>query len=270
MSDALPRTPGPDEMCLFVHGSQKGREGPFSRRQLAERIASGETDVEASHLWMEGLSGWVALSEHAALFEDLPEPTGPEPRAPGESEDDYKDRLFAGLVKSSWDWLYEQDFAGHIDEVFLGAIITATLDTGQQLIDITSDGTHHYLRFEDPSDHSRLIVRLTHLTGSLALSKVLGQKAKVTIGYGERVKNISKIMTAIRSEMQSGYLSPEPGTITVDGDLQSGYVYVQVELFLSIDEYVSPTYDIAYESLTAHIDATENALRKYLRGRFQE
>lgn len=264
----LPRTPGPDEVCLFIHGAD-GRSGPFSRRHLAEKADAGQLPGEG-HLWFSGMEGWEPLSDHLGLLANLPPPGGAEPRAPGESEDDYKDRLFTDLVKASWDWLYEHQFARHIDEVFLGAIITSSLDTGYALIDLNSDGTNHYLRFEEAEQHSRLVVRLAHLTGDLASAKVLGQKARVTLGYGERVKNIAKIVNALRAEMQSGYLKPEPGTITVDGDLQSGYVYVQVELFLAIDDYVSPTYEIDQDKLTAHIDATAHALRKYLRGRFQE
>jgi hypothetical protein len=263
----LPRVPGADEVCLFVHTAD-GREGPLSRRQIAKRLEDGLSPK--AHLWMEGMEGWEPLSDHEQLTDDLGEPPGAVPQAPGESDDDYKDRLFGDLVEGSWAWLYEHEFAGHIDEVFLGAIITSTLDAGYALIDITSDGTRHYLRFEEPEANSRLIVRLNHLTNTLATARVLGQRARVTLGYGERVRNIGKIMNALRSEMQSGYLQPEPGTITVDGDLQSGYVYVQVELFLAIDEYVSPTYDIDYDRLTAHVDATAHALRKYLRGRFQE
>ena len=172
-------------------------------------------------------------------------------------------------MTASWDYLSEHRFATHIDEVFLGAVITSTLDVGYSLIDISSDGTHHYLRFENLDDKSRIVVRLTHITGSLAVSKVLGQRASAVIGYGEKVGNISKVMSAIRAEMKSGYIrDPEPGTITVDGDLNSGYVTCQVDLFLDIDAYVARDYTIDHDKLATHIGATTHALRKYLRGRF--
>jgi len=264
---SLPRMPRPDEGCLFVH-LKSGREGPLTRRQLAERVQKGEFP-DTVHVWFQGMESWARLSDHRSLLEDLGSSGGAVPRAPGEADDEYKDRVFGDLVKRSWDWLYEHEFAGHVEEVFLGAIITSSLDAGFALIDLNSDGRNHFIRFEDLRDKSRLLVRLTHLTGELATAKVLGQKARVAIGYGERVANITKIITAIRAEMQSGFLQPEPGTITVDGDLQSGYVYVQVELFLSIDQYVSASYDIDYPRLTGDIDATAHALRKYLRGRFQ-
>ncbi|MFT5454269.1 MAG: hypothetical protein ACI9K2_000745 [Myxococcota bacterium] len=259
--------PGPDDAVIHVHTAE-GQLGPYSRRQLAEQVESGALTT-AAHIWSDGMSGWERLGDHPGFLEDLGEPGGVVPRHADESDDDYQDRLFGELVKASWDYLEDHNFAGHIDEVFLGAVITSTLDTGCSLIDLTSDGSHHYLRFEDLSDNSRVIFRMTHLTGSLAVSKVLGQRASVVIGYGERIGNVGKIMNALRSEMQSGYLrNPEPGTITVDGDLQSGYVYVQVDLYMNIDDYVTRDYRVDYSRLAGHIGATKHALRKYLRGRF--
>jgi hypothetical protein len=237
---------------------------------------------------MDGMSGWEPLEAHRlALMEGLdgaaaaaraPEstdfseannvPVESKP-VPGESKDDALDRVFGDLVKESWRYLGEHRFASHIDEVFLGAIITSTLDTGYSLIDLSSDGSHHYLRFENLSDKSRIIVRLTHLTASLALAKVLGQRASAVIGYGEKVGNLAKIWSAIQAEMKSAYIQDaEPGTITVDGDINSGYVYCQVDLYLDIDQYVGRDYGIDYAKLASHIGATTHALRKYLRGRF--
>jgi hypothetical protein len=188
---------------------------------------------------------------------------------PGSAEDNRLDGIFGDLVTKSWDYYEAHAFAGHIDEVFLGAIITSTLDSGCALIDISSDGTHHYLRFEDLEDQSRIVYRMTHLTPGLAQARVLGQRASVVVGYGERVGNFQKIWKALKAEYKSGLVaSPEPGTITVDGDMSSGYVYVQVDLFLSIENYVAPDYAIDYRALQDHLAATHNALRKYLRGRF--
>ncbi len=263
----MSQMPGPDETVIHVH-TAAGQLGPYSRRQLASQVDSGALAL-SSHIWVEGMSDWTRLEDNAEWLSDLGTGGGLVPQRPGESDDDYQDRLFGDLVKSSWDYLEDHTFASHIDEVFLGAVITSSLDSGFALIDITSDGQHHYLRFENMSDQSRLIFRMTHLTGSLSVAKVLGQRASVVIGYGERIGNVAKVMNAVRAEMQSGYLqNAEPGTITVDGDLQSGYVYVQVDLYLNIDDYVSRTYHIDYPRLTGHIGAAKNALAKYLRGRF--
>jgi hypothetical protein len=259
----LPRTPEPDEVALYLHTQADGQTGPFSRRGLRSRLGGG--DLAGLHLWMEGMSGWEPAEDHREiLLRDLDLPAPPA----DESEDDRNDRLFSQLVKSSWNHLAEQRFAQHIDEVFLGAVITSTLDNGYSLIDLKSDGTHHLLRFEDLKSGARLLFRLTHLTGSLAVAKVLGQRASVVVGYGERVQNVARVFSAIQAEMKSSYLSPEPGTITVDGDLNSGYVYCQVDLLLDIEAYVGRDYAIDHAALSSHVGATTHALRKYLRGRF--
>ena len=264
----LPRMPGPDEAVLHVHG-EGGQQGPLSRRQLDEAIRGGKVAL-ADHVWMQGMTDWVALGTLPELLAGLDAPSASEaPAAPGESEDDRLDRVVGSLVQKSWDYLEGHDFASHVDEVFLGAVITSTLDTGYSLIDVKSDGTHHFLRFQNMQDHSRIIVRVTHLTSSLSVAKVLGQRASVIIGYGEKVAAISKVMNAIQAEMKSGFIqNPDPGTITVDGDLGTGYVYCQVDMYWQIDDYVGRDYRIDYTKLTGHIGATTHALRKYLRGRF--
>ena len=148
-------------------------------------------------------------------------------------------------------------------------MITSTLDAGYNLIDLTSDGTHHYLRFENFEDGSRTIFRLKQLTGDQVYAKVLGQKANVVLGYGEKVGNISKVLSALKAELKSSFiLNPEPGSIVVDGDLTSGYVYCQVDMFWSLDDIISRDYSIDYSKLADWIRASNHALRKYLRGRF--
>ncbi len=265
---SLPRVPDSDEAALHVHSSA-GQIGPISRVELLAKVESGEVP-DTSNLWMEGMDGWVKLSDHREILLDglVDHSADDAPRQEGESEDDYLDRVFGELVHESWAYLAKHRFASHIDEVFVGAIITSTLDVGYSLIDLTSDGVRHYMRFENLDDKSRIVVRMTHMTGSLAVSRVLGHRASVVIGYGEKVGNMTKIWGAIRAEMKSSYLDPEPGTITVDGDVNSGYVYCQVDLTLDIDDYVSTDYAVDYPRLSSHVGATTHALRKYLRGRF--
>lgn len=281
----LPRMPRPDEDVLHVH-STAGQIGPISRTTLARTLAEGGIPASAN-LWMDGMGGWEPLDTHRATLLDgigaqpvvepvVAERIVAEPivaaesvTVAGETADDALDRVFGDLVKNSWSYLEEHRFAAHIDEVFVGAVITSTLDTGYSLIDLSSDGTHHFLRFENLSDRTRIVVRLTHLTGSLAIAKVLGQRMSAIIGYGEKVGNMGKIWSAIQAEMKSAYIQDaEPGTITVDGDMNSGYVYCQVDLTLDIERYVSKTYAVDYPQLSSHIGATTHALRKYLRGRF--
>lgn len=258
---SLPTLPGPDHAVVHVH-SEGATLGPFSRRALHERATSGGAKPEDS-FWFEGMDGWSKLSLHPDLFEDL------DGSVKSESPEDRAERTFGKLVQASWSYYNAHKFASHVDEVFLGAIITSVLDTGYALIDLTSDGTHHYVRFQNLKNNARIMVRLTHLTGDLTKAKVQGHRASVVIGYGERMDDFARIFQALKAEVKSGYIqSPEPGTITVDGDMSSGYVYVSVDLFLCVDDYVQPSYMIKYDVLKDHLDSTVHALRKYLRGRF--
>ena len=110
---------------------------------------------------------------------------------------------------------------------------------------------------------------MKYLTGSLTTAAVQGHRVGAVIGYGEKMKNFSRVWSAIKAEYKSGLISRDtPGAISVDGDMSSQYVYVQIRLFLKVDDYVSRDYSIDYHRLDEHLDATLNALRKYLRGRF--
>jgi hypothetical protein len=50
--------------------------------------------------------------------------------------------------------------------------------------------------------------------------------------------------------------------------MNSGYVYVQVDLYLDVKNYVGDAYAINAPRLNRDVGATINALRKYLKGRF--
>lgn len=263
---ALPTLPGPDQPVVHVN-TARGQEGPWSRRDLKARIDSGEVQLD-DQFWYDGLSGWMLLQDHPELLtlDDAAPPPAP---AGSLSEDDRLDEVFGELIQASWAYHNAHHFASHIDEVFLGAVITSTLDNGWSLIDISSDGTHHYLRFEDLETHARVIYRLTHLTADLTTARTLGHRARVVVGYGERVKNFSKVLQALRAEWKSGFIhNDEPGTITVDGDMNSQYIYVQVDMYWKLDDYIGEDYAIEYERLALHVGASIHALRKYLRGRF--
>ena len=280
----LPDFPGPDALAMHVHANEESI-GPMSRRTLKEKLAGGEIS-DKDTFWFDGMDGWAEIGQFPTLV-DLPEAEavqesapvvatpapapagGADGKADSPEEDDALDLVFGDLVKASWDYHGEHAFAGHIDEVFLGAVITACVDGGWSLIDLTSDGTHHYLRFEEMKEHTRSIVRLNHLTPGLATAKVLGQRASVVVGYGEKVKNFSAVWKALKSEYKSGLIQGSvPGTISVDGDMSAQYVYCQVPLFLKLDDYVAGDYAIDHALLSRHFDATLKALRKYLRGRF--
>ena len=98
---------------------------------------------------------------------------------------------------------------------------------------------------------------------------IQGHRVGAVIGYGEKLKDFSRVWSAIKAEYKSGLVSRDtPGAISVDGDMSSQYVYVQIRLFLKIDDYITPDYSTDNTQLTLHIQACTHALRKCLRGRF--
>ena len=272
---SLPDLPAPD-VRIHVHSAREGKL-ELSRKEIAAQLAAG--DLSAADLfWFSGMERWQPIGDHPSLT-TLPAPApAPEPAArpavrdahrESDLSDDELDAVFGALIQESWQYHSDHSFASHIDEVMVGALITDGVRRGLSLIDLSSDGTNHYMRFENMSDRSRVIIRLTHLTGSLTTAAVQGHRVGAVIGYGEKMKNFSRVWSAIKAEYKSGLISRDtPGAISVDGDMSSQYVYVQIRLFLKVDDYVSRDYSIDYHRLDEHLDATLNALRKYLRGRF--
>ena len=272
---SLPNLPEPD-VLIHVHSAETGRT-ELSRRQIRDQLAAGAL-VGTDLFWFSGMERWLPLAEHPALTDivDAAPAAAPAPEPPARDAhresaltDDALDAVFGELVQQSWQYHSDQSFAGHIDEVMVGALITDGVRRGLSLIDLSSDGTNHYMRFENLADHSRVIIRLTHLTGSMTAAAVQGHRIGAVIGYGEKLKDFSRVWSAIKAEYKSGLVARDtPGAISIDGDLSSQYVYVQIRLFLKIDDYISRDYSVDYHRLDAHLDATLNALRKYLRGRF--
>ncbi|MEM9553787.1 MAG: DUF4339 domain-containing protein [Acidobacteriota bacterium] len=256
----------PESVAQAVASQAMASQTVASQAVASQAGASQAAPAQASQPY--------AAAQVAASLSTAPS-AGFSEHAAGSAADEELDGVFVDLVESSWEWVTENRFASHIDEVFLGALITGTLDAGFSLIDLSSDGSHHYLRFESlegaggVTQGSRLIVRMRHLTGDLARAKVLGQRASVVIGYGEKAPNAKQVIEALKAELKSGFLQDsEPGTITVDGDLTSGYVYAQIDLHWRLDEYVHDDYRIESSLITRHVSACAHALRKYLRGRF--
>lgn len=258
MTSPFPPLPAGDTPDIHLQTAQ-GQLPPVAATKLRELLAARQLPRDTA-IWFQGLPGWIRAADHPDLQSVLPK----------ETNDDEMDRVFGGLVKESWAYFREHEQAGHIDEVLVGALITTALDNGYSLIDLNSDGTNHYLRFEQlQGNHSRVVFQLAHLTPGLAAAKVLGQRMSVVIGYGERMADFNRVWQALKAEFKSGYVqNPEPGTITVDGDVSSGYVYVQVDLYLEVKNYVGEDYSINFPRLNRDIGATLNALRKYLQGRF--
>lgn len=250
--------------------------GPHPEALLARRLAAGElfADVGA---WHEGLDAWSTLGQLAprdaeaavavardGVIEDSEAVVG------GASTDgEALERAFTGLVKKSWAHYNQSLFSQRVDEVLLGAIVTVMVERGSALIDLTSDGTHHFARFERLADKSRVYFRVHHLTPDPVAAKVQGHLVSVVVGYGEFIDNFSVIWNAIKAEYRSGLIqTAEPGTITVDGDMETRYAHVQVDLYWDAGDYVHD-WKVDYGKLGADMDAVLHVLRKYLRGRFR-
>ncbi len=204
------------------------------------------------------------------------------------------DDQFIELVGRSWEMYKETEFATSIDEAMLGGVITALVDCGFVLIDLntaspwaamatttttTADASpnvgstvtaaHHELRFEEPASHARVLVSIEHLTPDPAVAKMIGHRASAIIGYGERVPNFAKVGQAVRQEMQSSFIaSPEPGTITFDADLSSGYVYAQIDLLLELGRYVSDDLAVDHDMLRRHLASVVYTMKTFINARF--
>ncbi len=283
----FPPLPPPNAQAIFV-GTQQGQlPGQYSVDALVEQVRIGQIPGDAA-IWYEGLPNWVRLTDHPELRQRLDAlrgggaPPPPPQQAPQQAPqqqiviatnaprlpDDEMDRRFGQLIKGSWDYYNANQFARHIDEVFIGAVITSTLDNGYSLIDLNSDGSNHYLRFQQMQEGNRILYQLRHLAHSPADAKILGHIASVTIGYGERSANVGRLWNALKAEFKSGYIqSAEPGTITIDADMESGYMYAQVDMYWNISDYVDEHYATDFPKLTEHVAVSINALRKYLHGR---
>lgn len=176
--------------------------------------------------------------------------------------------VFVEMVRKSWQVHSEIERAGRVDEVLLGAVIAAGVRLGKCLIDLQSDGGSHFVRFEELATRARLTFRLTHLTPDAASAKALGQLANVTVAQGRPVSNVATLWGALKQEVKSAFLSAEePGVISLDADLASGYIYAQVPLLWKLDEYLRGDYQPDHEKIASHVYCCELSLGKYLDGR---
>ena len=207
---------------------------------------------------------------------------------------DYTEQLeanFVSLVKQSWKTHKIYSWNNSVDEILIGAVINANLEKGYLLIDLKSERPYtynpdvasdpsaqgfrspinsHFLRFEDPNDNSRVLYELDRITSSLTDSKVLGQLAKITIGYGQKATNFNQVMSILKQEFKSSFVdTSEPGIITFDAEELAGYVYAKVTIIINIADYYvdNDITKIDYEKLNYNIESVLHSLQKYLKGR---
>lgn len=251
----------PSNGLYVAHGGNSA--GPLTVAELLLMWAENKIQAE-SLFWHEGMPAWVPIQSHAVwrrLVDSAPVP------ATVPTADDHE-RIFGSLLKESWRYHNQQFSASVVDDVFIGLLIACTLDNGWSLIDMTSDGSNHYLRFENFKDQSRVYYQVRHMTHSLAEQKAVGNRVAIVVGYGERTNDFARLWSTLKQELRSGYIqSPEPGTITFDADMGAGYIYVQVDMFWKMEDYVGEGFHTDGRRLDRDVDACTHALRKYLRGR---
>jgi hypothetical protein len=181
---------------------------------------------------------------------------------------DQAQAIFSELAAHSWQRYDEAWRNQRIDDVLAGAVIAAMVKDGYSLIGLNSDGVSHHLRFENLDDMTRLIFRLTHLTESLTDARVQGHLGSVVLGYGMPIGKVATVWAAFESEAKSLFAdTPEPGIITFDADMSSGYIYAQVCLLLDLDRYIDKDFTIRLDVLALHLRAIVDVLRRYLQGR---
>lgn len=295
-----------DDTPVYFVSPQGERFGPEPFSAVCARVDGGQFPANTP-IWADGMD-WTpmdVLRSGASTPAEPMAPTSSEAVAAAHGSqasdalmaglsDQELDDEFMGLIKRSWEVYKESEHALSIDEAMLAGIITALVDCGYVLIDLATEGAApaastttttttstagaaamtavvrgHQLRFEEPATGFRVTVELDHLTADAAAAKTLGQLAAVVIGYGERVPNFSQVGQAIRQELAASFIaSPEPGTVSWDADMSSGYVYAEIDLILELDRYVDASLDVDQDLLRRHIASVVNTLRTFVRVRF--
>jgi hypothetical protein len=178
------------------------------------------------------------------------------------------DAIFGQLIKTSWTRYEEYTRNREMDDVFVGAVITAEVAAGGMLLDLQSDGDNHYLRFERHESGERTYFQLGHITRDLLQARVLGHYTRVVAGYGERVRNATAYVSGFRREISSDFIDQnEPGIVVFDAEVDEGYVYAEVLLYLDLDPYFAGGYQVDYARLQRDLGALRRSLSKMLHGR---
>ncbi len=179
---------------------------------------------------------------------------------------------FIKLVEESWHRFDDIERNSWIDDVFVGAAITAHLDGGMYLLNAESDGKKHYFVFAD-KDRNRNVVEVDHRRGEDYLfSRTVGHLTGVTLAVGRAYPDLKKLLKAAKSEFQSdmagegriaGY--KDPGVMKVDRE--GSIAMCETTLLLDIKDYVDiDTFQVDREKLWTHFQATYQSLEKYLAG----
>jgi hypothetical protein len=186
--------------------------------------------------------------------------------------DEALEEHFIRLVRESWGRYGAIERATWLDDAFIGGLIASHLDGGLFLLDLASDGVSHSLMFSD-SERRRYITRLNHgRAEDFAFAKNVGHLASVEVGFSAAYPDISKIWTAVKSEVKSGLTGdgriegyPDPGVMRIDAT--GTFATCQTALLVDLKDYVAvDTLACDHEKIWIHWSAAYASLRKYLEG----
>jgi hypothetical protein len=179
---------------------------------------------------------------------------------------------FVSLVEESWRRFDDMERNSWLDDVFVGAVITAHLDAGMFLLSVRSDGEAHFLKFSD-QDRNRRVVRVDHRRGEDYLyAKTVGHLTACTFGVGRAYPDLGKVFSASKAEFKSGFAGEgrvagmaDPGVMKVDVD--KTIAVCETTLLLDLSDYVNlDDFSVDTEKLWTHTEATYQSLEKYLSG----
>lgn len=108
---------------------------------------------------------------------------------------------------------------------------------------------------------------VTALAEDPVQAAALGRLIQVTVAYGQRVRELSRLASTLKQEMKSSMMAnaDEPGVITFDADMSSGFVYAQVNLLLNLDDYFTGLNQTT--PISRDLYAAVHSLSRYLHGR---
>ncbi len=114
-----------------------------------------------------------------------------------------------------------------------------------------------------------MTVALEHQTPDVASAKKIGHRASAIIGLRRTGEGVQQGRPGHPPGGQSTFvLSPEPGTVTFDADLSSGYVYAQIDLLLELDSYVAEDLAVDHDLLRRHLASVVYTMKTFVQTRF--
>jgi hypothetical protein len=245
-------------------------------RKVQIELSKGYSKEQVGQV-MERLRTAFGVPSEAAVITTpplAPTPTA-SPQPPPDDPEEAREQQFIHLVEESWGRFDEVERTGWVDDAFLGNIITAHLEHGRFLLDISSDGVAHYLLFSD-TNRARFIIRLDHSRAEdFAFARSVGHLTTVTLGYSNAYPDLGKIFQAMKSEFKSSLAGQgriagyeDPGVIKVNAE--GTFATAETSLLLELKEYVHPdTLDCDRNKLWEHLGAVYQSLQKYLDGIMQ-